>query len=256
VVSEPVFDIVYPSWQPLQRDCQQQIRMRGLLLKTEAEPEQFTPVRVRLRAPNGRSFDLVGQVVQVVAGQGVAVQFGADAAETIAELEQTCADGRDGRGAGEPEEPQVFAPGESPPSAAGPAGDDQPAHVQIEQMSVNEKRRAALRGRRDMRLLLIRDKNKTVHPFVLRNPGITLDEVEQIAKMPGVNPDALRMIAGNRDWIRSTTVCRNLVRNPKTPMPDALRLLGKLPMSDLRAMAKSGNVRTPIQQAARKKVTG
>jgi hypothetical protein len=123
-------------------------------------------------------------------------------------------------------------------------------------MSVNETRRAALRGRRDMRLLLIRDKNKTVHPFVLRNPGITLDEVEQIAKMPGVNPDALRMIAGNRDWIRSTTVCRNLVRNPKTPMPDALRLLGKLPMSDLRAMAKSGNVRTPIQQAARKKVTG
>ncbi len=255
-MSEPLFDIVYPSWQPLQRDYRQQIRMRGLLLKTDAEPEQYTPVRVRLRAPNGRSFDLFGQVVQVVAGQGVAVQFGAGAAETIADLEQTCTDGRDGTGAGEPEEPQVFAPGESPPSAAGTAGDDQPAHVQIEQMSVNEKRRAALRGRRDMRLLLIRDKNKTIHPFVLRNPGITLDEVEQIAKMPGVNPDALRMIAGNRDWTRSTTVCRNLVRNPKTPMPDALRLLGKLPLSDLRAMAKSGNVRTPIQQAARKKVTG
>jgi len=81
-----------------------------------------------------------------------------------------------------------------------------------------------------------------------------LDEVIQIAKMPSVNPDVLRMIAKNPDWVRSSTVCRNLVRNPKTPMQEALAVLAKLPMSEVRTLAKTGNVRTAIQQAARKKV--
>ena len=135
-------------------------------------------------------------------------------------------------------------------------GDSQSLQKQIEEMSVNEKRTNALHGRKQMRMLLIRDRNKTIHPFVIKNPAITLDEIEQIAKMPSVNPDVLRTIAKSKEWTRSTTVCRNLVRNPKTPMKEALMLLPKLPMSDLRAMAKSGNVRTAIQQAARKKVAG
>jgi hypothetical protein len=123
-------------------------------------------------------------------------------------------------------------------------------------MTANEKRQAAIHGRREVRLLLMKDRNKTVHPFVVKNPAITLDEIEQFAKMPSVNPDALRMMAGNREWIRSIGVCRALVRNPKTPLREALALLEKLPISDVRALAKSENVRAPIQRAARKKVAG
>jgi len=127
---------------------------------------------------------------------------------------------------------------------------------QIAEMSVAQKRQACLHSRKDMRMLLIRDRNKTIHPFVMRNPAITLDEIEQISKMPSVNPDVLRTIAKSREWNRSATVCRNLVRNPKTPMKEALQLLSKLPKSDIRALAKRGNVRTAIQQAARKKALG
>ncbi len=80
------------------------------------------------------------------------------------------------------------------------------------------------------------------------------DHGEQIAKLATVNPEALHIIARSREWTRSMTVCRNLVHNPKTPLADALEMLEHLPPSEIRMLAKSGNVRTPLQQAARKKV--
>jgi len=56
----------------------------------------------------------------------------------------------------------------------------------------------------------------------------------------------------NLEWTRSPTVCRNLVHNPKTPLREAVLLLSKMPMGDVRQLAKSPHVRSPIQQAARK----
>ena len=127
---------------------------------------------------------------------------------------------------------------------------------QIEAMSLQEKRHAAMHGTKDQRLILIRDHNKSIHPFVIKNPAITLDEIEAIAKLTGVNPEVLHSIAANRDWTRSANVVRNLVRNPKTPVPDAVKLVEKLPADEVRAIVKSGSVKGPIQAAARKKLHG
>lgn len=250
-MDEPTFDIVYPAWSRALADCEQQIAMGGLLLATQVEIELYTQVLVRLLMPDESTHELQAEVVQVIPGQGVAVQFKPDAEDAISTLKELCADNRT-EADGDDSAPEVYGPGQEPPQRG--SSEPKAAHLLVEEMTVNEKRRAALHGRRDIRLLLIRDRNKTIHPFVLKNPAITLDEVVQIAKMPAVNPDALRMIAKNKDWTRSTTVCRNLVRNPKTPMREALALLGKLPMGEVRLLAKSGNVRTAIQQAARKKV--
>ncbi len=246
-----MFHIVYPAWSKASADCQQQIGMGGLLLATQVEIDLYTQVLVRLLMPDDSAHELAAEVVQVIPGQGVAVQFRPEAKDAIAALKDAC-ENNQGADEADPGEPEVYGPGQQPPERT-PA-EPKAAHLLVEDMTVNEKRRAALHGRRDMRLLLIKDRNKTIHPFVLKNPAITLDEVVQIAKMPSVNPDALRMIAKNKDWTRSTTVCRNLVRNPKTPMREALAMLNKLPMSEMRMLAKSGNVRTAIQQAARKKV--
>ena len=46
-----------------------------------------------------------------------------------------------------------------------------------------------------------------------------------------------------------------LVRNPKTPLAIAVHLLDRLPMSEIRAIAK-GRAREQIVHAARKKVNG
>jgi len=264
-----VFHVRYQTWAALHRDCQQQIEHNGLLVRTDEQFSLYAVAEVRLCTPDEIEFVLAGQVVQDIPGQGLAVQFDDAAAPTIEDLRLKCFENP--VPAGETpaaDDPLVAAEdegsaGSTPAPEAEPEPDaDRPRRVvdmaglrkKLEGMSVNEKRREALHGKRDARLLLIRDRNKTIHPFVLRNPAITLDEIEQIAKMPTVNPDVLREIAKNREWSRSVTVCRNLVRNPKMPVREAVGLLSKLPLSDVRALAKSGNVRTPIQQAARKKV--
>ncbi|HUU02745.1 MAG TPA: hypothetical protein VM425_15010 [Myxococcota bacterium] len=255
-MERPVFHVVYHSPQTLERDCKAQIKLHGLLLRTEAQLDQFAAVSVCVHAPDGEEIELSGEVVQVVPGLGLAVQFGA---ESGAAIEKLIAKASGGLEEGEPvgDDPEFFAPGQEPPGSP-PDRITQSRNLQdqIAEMNVAQMRAAALHGRKDMRMLLIRDRNKTIHPFIIKNPAITLDEIEQIAKMPSVNPDVLRIIAKSREWNRSVTVCRNLVRNPKTPIKEALALMAKLPLSDIRAMAKSGNVRTPIQQAARKKLAG
>jgi hypothetical protein len=45
-----------------------------------------------------------------------------------------------------------------------------------------------------------------------------------------------------------------LVRNPKTPMGSAVRLLDRLPEQELRRLAKSPDVPRGVQLAARKRI--
>ncbi|MBW1809549.1 MAG: hypothetical protein JRJ19_02910 [Deltaproteobacteria bacterium] len=253
-MEQPTFIIKYVSVKKYQQDCRQQILMQGLLLKTDYELAQFTAVLIRIVAPDDEEFELSGEVVQFLPGQGLAVQFWAETSAIIKQLVEKCEQALPSDSAVDlGQDPIVSTPGQTEPDRV---TRNKNLQQQIAEMSVAQKRQACLHSRKDMRMLLIRDRNKTIHPFVMRNPAITLDEIEQISKMPSVNPDVLRTIAKSREWNRSATVCRNLVRNPKTPMKEALQLLSKLPKSDIRALAKSGNVRTAIQQAARKKALG
>ncbi len=253
----PVFHVVYKTSTAFSRDCEQQLKMHGLFLRVGSVLDRQDPVKVVLHLPDGDQVELSGEVVQLVAGQGLAVQFSPDYRGAIEKLTtkvpiQTHVSQEPGIS-----DPEFFAPGQKAPGEVpDTVARSRNLQDQISEMTVAQKRNSALHGRKDMRMLLIRDRNKTIHPFVIKNPAITLDEIEQIAKMPSVNPDVLRTIAKSKEWNRSMTVCRNLVRNPKTPLKEALMLLAKLPKSDVRALAKSSNVRTPIQQAARKKVTG
>lgn len=123
----------------------------------------------------------------------------------------------------------------------------------LKAMNVTQKMQLALAGGREERAALLRDVNKTLHVYVLRNPRIALDEVQHAAKQPTLSPDALKLIAEHREWGSNATVCSALVRNPKTPLPIALRLLDRIPASDLRAIAKGG-ARDQLVHAARKKL--
>lgn len=245
---------MYKTWAALVRDCEKQIALGGLLLRTtESDFEQFSPIKLTIISPTGGRFELDGQVLQIIPGQGVAMQIGPDSAPTIEALRREC-QGKEASGAAPMDDPEVTEAKQRVAARMQLPSDPVELRRVLEEMTVNQKRQAALSGRREVRLLLIKDLNKAVHPFVLKNPGITLEEVEAFSKMPSVNPDALRMIAKNRDWTKATSICRNLVRNPKTPMNEALSLLERLPISDVRVLAKGGAVRTPIQQAARKKI--
>jgi hypothetical protein len=259
-MAEQTIHVQYSTWKAFQGDCKQQLMMKGLFLKTDLALEQFAPVIIQLVTPDGEEFICPAEVVQCISGHGLAVQFTEASASALQSVLKKCAesppseenvDASEDPIIGVPDSVEVLPVTDKTATKAEPPLSMQ----QLESMTVAEKRQTALHGRKDMRMLLIRDRNKTIHPFVIKNPAITLDEIEQIAKMPSVNPEVLRMIANHKEWTRSATVCRNLVRNPQTPMKEALELLAKLPLSEVRALAKGSTVRTAIQQAAKKKVT-
>jgi hypothetical protein len=111
----------------------------------------------------------------------------------------------------------------------------------------------ALSGGREERMALMRDPNRILHNYVLRNPRIGLDEVQAAAKLPSMNPESLAFIADHPEWGRNSTVCIALARNPKTPTAIAVRMLDKIPEADVRLIAK-GAGRAALVQAARRKL--
>jgi hypothetical protein len=114
----------------------------------------------------------------------------------------------------------------------------------------------ALHGDKNQRMAILRENNKMLHAYVLRNPQIQLDEVIAIARMTTVAVEVLTFIAGRREWAERAEVASALVRNPKTPVPLAIRMLDHIGQSEIRQLAKQTSVREAIQRAARKKILG
>ncbi len=236
----------YHRASDVQEDRAQQLARGGLLVRVEAEPEQFSSVQLELIA-GADVVTIDAQVVQVFAGSGVAVTFApTEALRRWFEAVATFAGDGD-RDAEHAVATAGVASSEAPgaPSTDAARGGDPGAKVQL-----------ALHGNRDERAAILRETNPTLHLHVLRNPGLQLDEVAAIAKLRTVSPELLKQIADRREWGTRPEIALALVRNPKTPVPLAIRMLEHVPASELRTLAKDQHTRTPIQQAARKKVLG
>ena len=135
-------------------------------------------------------------------------------------------------------------------------GDDAGMSItqQIQQMTVVLRVRAAMKGSREMRSILIRDPNKLVASAVLSSPKLSISEIEAFARMATVTEDVLRAIAQNRAWAKHYGVALGLTRNPKTPVALSLTLLHRLVERDVKAIAADRNVAEPLRLAARKKL--
>ncbi len=125
---------------------------------------------------------------------------------------------------------------------------------QIQQMGIVERVRAAMKGSREARALLIRDPNKMVASAVLSSPKLSTSEVERFAKMTNVSDDVLRAIAQNRGWVKNYAVAHALVKNPKTPVAMSLNLMQRLVDRDVRSLAVDRNIPEPLRLAARKRM--
>lgn len=216
----------------------EQLARKGLLVRG-AKVEHataMTPCTVSLLVAGANVFDLEAKVAAVVPGVGVAVMLDAIPEELIALVERARS-GEPLDGATEPEEAPL----------SGTVAE------RLKALSVAQKISLALSCDRETRFALIRDNNKSLHVYVLRNPRIGLDEVQAAAKMASLSPDALKLIAEHREWGMNPTICTSLVRNPKTLLPLALRLLERIPASEVRAIAKGG-ARDQIVNAARKRL--
>ena len=130
------------------------------------------------------------------------------------------------------------------------------ATQRVARMTFPQKLKAAVKGSRELRSILIRDPNKMISAAVLSSPKLTENEVEAFARMASLSEDVLRVIAQNRAWTKSYKVILGLTKNPKTPLAMALTFMGRLNASDLKGLSVDRNIPEGLRIAARKKVVG
>jgi hypothetical protein len=111
-------------------------------------------------------------------------------------------------------------------------------------MTVPQKVKAAMKGTREMRAVLIRDPNRMVAAAVLSCPKVTEQEVETFARMANVSDEILRTIGPPARGPRTTASRSGLTKNPKTPLAVSLTLLHRLNDRDLRACRSTGTCRS------------
>jgi hypothetical protein len=257
---------------------------RGAFFVPEPDPlpEPFVDVLLRVEGPAGGVVELTGRVLQIVKGRGIAIAFddldGAKKkfAALFAEAENVPDPlagatwvfwGRGDSNATDATDPPEAAARDATdvPDVADmiDAGDaalskDEAAaalRAKLETMPSHEKIQLALHGDRTARLLLLRETNKSFQTFVLQNKRITIDEVRYVAGYRQASADVLNAIAQNKDWSQNAGIASALVRNPKTPSTIAVKLLDKLPLAEVRRLAKSNDAPRAIQIAARKRAS-
>ncbi len=146
------------------------------------------------------------------------------------------------------------------PAAAAPAGEETGAGEvkretllqKIGRMSAAEKIKTALIGNQEERLVLIRDSNKIVARSVLQSPKLSDQEIGNIASMTSVTEEVLRLIAMNRKFMKSYSVIRSLINNPRTPIDVSLPLINRLNERDQKTLTLNKNVPEVIRSMTAK----
>lgn len=237
--------VTYWKSSELKRDIEQQLARGGLLVRVEAPGalQLRDPVNVELIVPGGRAVAIDGEVLNVIPGHGVAVAVPAAAVESVkAALAGAAPDVPDA-----PDARHELATDAPPPDAPPETGADN-------ELNAAQKAQAALTGSKDDRAAILRDKNKSLHVLVLRNPHIRADEVEAIAKNPQMTGEVLRAIGEKKEWLQKASIAAALARNPKTPPEVGVRALEFVSAEALRQMAKGVGAPPHVTQAARKRV--
>jgi hypothetical protein len=134
------------------------------------------------------------------------------------------------------------------------AGNREGVVQRLAKMNFSERMKAAMKGSREVRAILVRDPSKMIACAVLKSPKLTEPEVEAFARMGNVSEDVLRTIGGNRAWMKNYGVVLALAKNAKTPLAMSLQLLNRLNDRDVANLSSDRNVPEPLRVAARKRV--
>lgn len=261
--------VTYERHQDVIKDHEQQFARGGLLVRVDppASLEQRAAMQLEIVTPDG-VVTLPCEALQVFPGVGVAVGFDPASPELKALVDSA----HSGVGASNAEgaPPSFSIAGESEASGerrssakpetrgasasrnAPPAGD---VLSRLRNATIAEKMQVARHGSKEERAAIMRDRTaQPLHRLVIRNPHLQLDEVCQIARMATTTADIFTYIGSQPEWAQRPEVALALVRNPKVPVPLAIKMLNHVGVADLRQLAKAPNVRDAIQRAARKKI--
>ncbi|MGH9397159.1 MAG: hypothetical protein ACRD18_09965 [Terriglobia bacterium] len=119
-------------------------------------------------------------------------------------------------------------------------------------MTAAQKIKCALMGSQEERLILVRDANKMVARAALQSPKLTEAEIEAYASMKNVAGEILRLIAGNHSFLKSYSVLRALVNNPRAPLDTTLSVVNRLNDRDMKSLSVNKNIPDALRTAAAK----
>lgn len=121
----------------------------------------------------------------------------------------------------------------------------------IFKMSVSEKIKMASIGNKEARTLLLRDSNKLVQEAVIKSARMTEGEVIGITNSRIIPEPILRYVLTQRDWMKNYQIKCNLIENPKTPLPTAMRLLPFMRAPQLKALGANKNIANSLKTQAK-----
>ena len=118
--------------------------------------------------------------------------------------------------------------------------------------NVAQKVAAATRGNKTVRTECLRDSNRLVAVAAVTSPKITEPEIIAASHSRLVHQEVILTIIRDKknNWVRNYQVKVALVNNPKTPVPEAVRLVPMLNGRDLKSVARSRNVAAGVRNRA------
>lgn len=122
----------------------------------------------------------------------------------------------------------------------------------IEKLTIPAKIRLATLGTAFERNELIRDPIRMVSMSAIKSPAVTEFEAKGYAANRNLPKEIIAYIAGKREWTKTYGVKVALCRNPKTPLPDATRMMQAFREKDLVNLTKSKGVSSALVAIARR----
>jgi len=121
---------------------------------------------------------------------------------------------------------------------------------QIRTLSVPIRLQLSRGAAKTLRDILIRDSNPLVASSVLKHNSFSDGEIERVAAMRTVVEEVLDGIGRSSRWMRKYTIAHALVKNPRTPIPLAVRMVPRLAVRDLRVLRRDRNVSEAVRKTA------
>ena len=112
--------------------------------------------------------------------------------------------------------------------------------------------RLAMQGEKQTVLELLRSTKKMIARAAIRSPAIKENDAAKIAGNHAIGEAVIEEIARRRDWTKMPMVKLALVKNPKCPLPAAMRFLPFLNEKQIREIARSKGVPSALSAQARK----
>jgi hypothetical protein len=274
-----VLRLDYRTAEQLARHLRDHLAHGSLLVplgQTKLDVQQFQPLTLRFALPGGEC-SVEAEVLQLISPLGLAVRVLGD----LAALRSLAGDSEPSASAEPPRVSVVDGdpePAEEPAAAPDASGamsveaaeemlaDDEggaprsvstlgPHNWPVERLSVEwhtlslaDKARVAKYGKRGARGVVLRMQDRTLHQFLLSNSQITAEEVAAMAGMANLDPALLKRIGTSSDWLRHSTIVRNLVCNPKSTLPQITKWIELLGEDELRRLTRTGKVRASVKQ--------